>query len=166
MKPMRFLLLLSCSAAFLCGADLTAVRSVYVMPMTRGFDQYLANSLAAKHTFQVVTDPKLADAVFTDRLGEGFLKTLEGLTPAADTEPAEKDEEAAKSGKLSDQDSKLDNPALKSSFGRAKGTVFLVDIKSREVVWSTFDAQSGADPKQMDRKASDVVSRLMRDLKK
>ena len=58
--------------ALLCAADLAGVHNVYVMPMARGLDQYLANRLTSDHVFQVVTDPKLADAVLTDRVGESF----------------------------------------------------------------------------------------------
>ena len=39
--------------------------------MSHGLDQYLANRLTNEHVFQVVTDPKLADAVFSDRVGDG-----------------------------------------------------------------------------------------------
>jgi hypothetical protein len=53
-------------------ADLAGVHKVYVLPMARGLDQYLANRLTTEHVFQVVTDPKTADAVLTDRIGEGF----------------------------------------------------------------------------------------------
>src|ERR1022692_3229480 len=39
----RFLFLLSCSGVLLGGAELAGVHSVYVLPMSRGMDQYLAN---------------------------------------------------------------------------------------------------------------------------
>ena len=59
----RLALLFSCSAVVLCAADLASVKNVYVLKMARGLDQYLANRLTADHVFQIVTDPKLADAV-------------------------------------------------------------------------------------------------------
>jgi hypothetical protein len=191
----RLLPLFVCSGALLGAADLAGVRSVYLMPMSRALDQYLASRLTSEHVFQVVTDPKLADAIFTDKLGESFQVQLENISPTpkppepkvdATVTVADKDAKApAKSRRdrtdkpadsnaaalLADTVNKTDNPALNSTFGRGKGTVFLVDAKSRQVVWSTFDpAKLGSDNHDMDRTASDIVSRLRKaltpDLKK
>jgi hypothetical protein len=191
----RLLPLFVCSGALLGAADLAGVRSVYLMPMSRALDQYLASRLTSEHVLQVVTDPKLADAIFTDKLGESFQLQLENISPTpkppepkvdATVTVADKDAKApAKSRRdrtdksadsnaaalLADTVNKTDNPALNSTFGRGKGTVFLVDAKSRQVVWSTFDpAKLGSDNHDMDRTASDIVSRLRKaltpDLKK
>ena len=59
---------------------------------------------------------------------------------------------------------RLDNPALASTFGRGKGNVFLVDAKSRQVVWSTFDPSKGTLNHDLDHTASDIVTRLKKDL--
>ena len=59
---------------------------------------------------------------------------------------------------------KLSNPSLSSGFGRAKGTVFLVDAKSHQVVWSVFDPPKGTTNNDLDRTASDIVSRIKKDL--
>src|SRR6266498_3415335 len=56
MKRLAFLF--SCSAALACAADLSNVHNVYLLKMTKGLDQYLANRLTGDHVFQVVTDPK------------------------------------------------------------------------------------------------------------
>jgi hypothetical protein len=172
MKPMkRLLLLLSCSAALLCGADLGSVHSVYVMPMARGLDQHLANRLTNGQVFQVVADPKLADAIFTERIGEAFLNTLDEIAPLPKPEdqekPAAKEEPKDDSGNpmLADMSTKIADPALSSTFGRGKGPVFLVEAKSRRVVWSTFEVPRNQNPKELDRAASDIVRRLKRDLK-
>jgi hypothetical protein len=192
----RLLPLFVCSGALLGAADLAGVRSVYLMPMSRALDQYLANRLTSEHVFQVVTDPKLADAIFTDKLGESFQFQLEAISPTPkppepkvdatvdvaadkDAKPAAKSKRdrtdkpagASAASLLADSVNKTDNPALNSTFGRGKGTVFLVDAKSRQVVWSTFDpAKLGSDNHDMDRTASDIVSRLRKaltpDLKK
>src|SRR5690349_2092637 len=77
----RLLLLVCCSAALAGAADLAGVRNVYLLPMARGFDQFLANRLANEHIFQIVTDPKLADAFLTDRIGESFQEQIENLLP-------------------------------------------------------------------------------------
>lgn len=167
MKTMkRLLLLLTCSGALLYGADLSGVQSVYVMPMARGLDQYLANQLTNSGVFRVVADPKLADAVFTANIGEELRFKLEEIAPneAPDPEPvAASDEEDAAKDKPAET---LDNPAAASTFGRPKGTVFLVDAKSRQVLWSTFQLPRNSGAKQLDRTAMDIVSRLKRDLKR
>jgi hypothetical protein len=161
----RPFLLLSCSGALLLGANLPAVRSVYVMPMSQGMDQFLANRLAGQHVFQVVSDPKLADAVLTDRIGPALNTSLEEI--AATAKPAAAEDKDAKDAKKEPAAmNKLDNPSLASTFGRGKGTFFLVAAKSREVLWSTFEVPKNSTAGELDRTASDIVSRLMRDLKK
>ena len=99
MKRLAFLF--SCSAALACAADLATVHTVYLLKMSKGLDQYLANRLTGEHVFQVVTDPKFADAVFTDQIGEGFQTKLEELFPSPEPprsrprKPKPEDEEAA-----------------------------------------------------------------------
>lgn len=182
----RLLFLLSCSAALLCGAGLSDVHTVYLMPMAHGLDQYLINRLTSEHVLQVVVDPKLADAVLTDHLGESFKAKLEEFfpTPAPPApeksekagkekaDKADKSEKAGKAEKAPDDASALvsgmtgnqSNPAASSTFGRAKGTVFLVDAKSRLLVWSTYELPKSFSSKDLDRTASDIVSRLKSDL--
>ena len=166
----RLVLLFSCSAALACAADLASVHTVYLLKMAKGLDQFLANRLTSDHVFQIVTDPKLADAVFTDQIGEGFQMKLEEFFPAPESEkpapPAkpEKTADEAANPLMGDTVNKLSSPASNSSFGRAKGTVFLVDAKSRQVVWSVYQPAKGGTPKEMDRTANDIVSRIKRDL--
>ena len=168
----RLVLLLSCSAALACGADLANVHTVYVLKMSKGMDQYLANRLTNDHVFQVVTDPKLADAVLTDRIGESFQAKLEELFPSPEPEqPAkekekEEDANAKPGGLLAEPMNKLASPAANSSFGQAPGTIFLVDARSRQVVWSAYDVPKDGSSRQLDRTASDIVSRIKHDLKK
>jgi len=161
MKAMkRLILLLSCCGALLSGANLPGVRTVYVMPMSQGMDQFLANRLAGEHAFQVVSDVKLADAVLTDRLGASLNASLEEAAP----KPAVAEEKDDNKGPIIKNT--LDNPSLSATFGRGKGTFFLVDAKSRQVIWSTFEVPRNSTAEQLDRTASDIVSRLMHDLKK
>ncbi len=176
----RFFLLLAVSGAVLAGAEPPDVQSVYVLPMSRGLDQYLANRLTNSHLFQVVTDPKLAQAVFTDRIGEEFEAQLEDITKppkpsqpakdskeAKDTKPETKKESAQSQDATASALDALGNIAQPvSAFGRGKGTVFLVDAKSRQVLWSTFRPPKSSSSTDLDRTASDIVSRLTRDLKK
>ncbi|MCX6628076.1 MAG: hypothetical protein NTW28_10660 [Candidatus Solibacter sp.] len=168
----RLALLFSCSAALLCPADLANVHTVYLLKMAKGLDQFLANRLTSDHVFQIVTDPKLADTVFTDQIGEGFQMKLEELFPTPESAkpappPPPKPEKTGEEANplLGDTVNKLSNPSMNSSFGRATGTVFLVDAKSRQLVWSVYQPPKGGTAKDMDRTATDIVNRIKRDLK-
>lgn len=200
------MLLFACSGALACAADLSTARTVYVLSMSRGLDQYLINRLTSEHVFQVVTDPKLADVIFTDHVGESFQAQLELISPTPVPEAEQQANKADKAGKTdktdkagktdkvdkagktdkagksdkADKDSDdsaqtdnplfakpvntLVNPGLTSTFGRNKGTLFLVDAKSREVVWSVYDPPKTFSGKEMDHTASDIVNRLKKDL--
>ena len=144
--------------------------------MSHGLDQYLVNRLTNEHVFLVVTDPKRADACFQDRVGDSLRDQLESIAPtpapakaeepkkAEDLQKTDKDQpEPQKSVLVTETANKLSAP--QSNFGRAKGTVFLVDSKSRQVLWSVFDEPKDSSSRQLDRTASDIVSRLKRDLK-
>jgi hypothetical protein len=171
--PLLLCLLLLCLLVLcpllLSGAELSDVHTVYVLRMSKGLDQYLANRLTADKVFQIVTDPKLADAVFTDQIGEGFEAKLEELFPPPESEkPAppkkDEDEEAPPPNKLMTETvNKLAAPT--SSFGRSHGTVFLVGAKSRQVIWSAYEPAKGGASKDLDRTANDIVSRIRKDLK-
>jgi hypothetical protein len=168
----RLSILLACSAALLCGAELSGVRAVYVMPMSHGVDQFLVNRLTNSGLFQVVADPKRADAIFTDRIGESFRLALEEISPtpkppAADAEKdakTEKGDKAGKDDKKAKSEEERGNPALNSTFGRGKGTFFLVNAKSRQVAWSTFEPSVGTNAKELDRMAIEIVTRLKKDM--
>jgi hypothetical protein len=169
----RFFLLLSVASLMLFGAELGRVHSVYVLPMSRGLDQYLANRLTNEHLFQVVTDPKRADAIFTDRIGESFEEKLTDILPSpepvakpAPPPPADEPDDQPKGRTLPTETvNKLTNPSTSGTFGRAKGTIFLVDPKSHEVLWSAYQPPKNTSTTEMDRTASDIVSRLKRALK-
>ncbi len=180
----RLALLLSCLAALASGAELSDVHTVYVLKMSKGLDQYLANRLTNEHVFQIVTDPKLADAVLTEHIGDSFEAKLDELFPPPEIEKPEKAEKAEKPEKpekpakpakkkddeananplLSDTVNKLANPASNSSFGRAAGTLFLVIPKSHQVVWSAFQMPKDSSSKEMDRLATELVGRIKKDL--
>ena len=85
---MKSAALLLCSivlgTACLCpAADLSSVHTVYLLPMANSLDQYLAHRITASGVLQVVVDPKKADVLFTDRLGEAFQERLKAFAPAA-----------------------------------------------------------------------------------
>ncbi len=176
MKPMkRLLFLLLSSGALACAGDLSSAKTVYVLSMPRGMDQFLANRLTNGHVFQVVTDPKRADVFLSDRVGEALQAQLDAIFPPpepAKPEKEDKDEEKNPASSSSPGSmfgptvNKLSNPSLSSTFTRNKGTIFLVDAQSREVLWSVYDPPKGFNSKELDRTANDIVSRLKKDLKK
>jgi hypothetical protein len=165
MNSTKLVLLLLVCAALLSGADLAGVHTVYLLPMANGLDQYLANALTTGHVFVIVTDPKLADAVFTDRIGAALQENLDVMLAPPPPEPkADKDDSKTPKGSLVEPANKLENPSLTSSVGRSKGTVFLVGAKSRQVIWSTYELPKVNTSKESDRIASAIVSRLKKDM--
>jgi hypothetical protein len=139
-------------ASLALGANVTSVKAVYVLPMAGGLDQYLVNRLTGDHVFVVVTDPNRADAIFTDQLGEVFERKLTDLYPPP---------EAA--GNEEKDDNKPQPHA--SSFGRGKGTIFLVDLKSRTVIWSGYEKRTGTKPAVLDRTAERIVQQIKKQQK-
>ena len=136
------------SALLSYGADSSGVQTVYLLPMANGLDQYVANRLAASGVFHVTTDPKKADAIFTDKLGEAFEQRLDTLL----LPPVEK----------SSKESKAEERAAPrvSSFSRSKGTVFLVDAATRAILWSVYEPPKNTTPAELDRTAQRIVGAL------
>ncbi len=135
-------------ACLLPAAELGNVRTVYLLPMANGFDQHLAHHLADAGVFQVVVDPRKADAVFTDKLGEGLQTRLNEML----AEPGAKKEGSAKEAAW--------EPATFQPLGHGKGNLFLVEMAGRTVVWSVFEPPRDTTAKELDRAAKRVVSRL------
>ena len=142
----RFLVCALLSAALAAAAGLSEAQSVYLLPMAGGLDQYLANRLNG--VFRVVTDPKLADTVMTDQLGASFEQKLVELYPPADAAP--KDDEKANEERA--------RPV--SSFSRGKGTIFLVDLKSRAVIWSGYQKRTTTMPDEMHKIAGRIADQI------
>ena len=111
--------------AALASAQYAGPKTVYILPMAAGLDQYIAQWLTRDHAMQVVADPKVADVVMTDRLGEAFEQKLARIHPTAE-----------KKSDSSDSGNNLPN-TFRSSKGR--GTIFIVDAKSRQVLWSEYE---------------------------
>jgi hypothetical protein len=134
--------------------NLADVKAVYFLPMGAGLDQYLAIRMTEKQIFRVVTDPNLADAIFTDRIGEGLEDRLAELypqdQPKKDVEATEKDA----------NDWATQKPVRSASFSRGKGTIFLVDRKSRDVVWSLYAPPKSTRPEDLNRNASSIAKKI------
>jgi hypothetical protein len=153
--------------ALAAGQDISTIHAVYLLPMSQGLDQYLANRLTNDRVFQVVTDPKLADAIFTDKVGKAFEDQVAEWKPKPEPESHTTGQNADDQSRssLADLISQSPSPASTSSFGRSKGMVFLVNPKSHQVLWSVYQLPKDSTSGHLDRTASDIVSRLKRDLK-
>jgi hypothetical protein len=55
-------------------------------------------------------------------------------------------------------------PQHYSTLGVTKGTLFLVDPKTHQVLWSIFDPSKGSASRDLDRTAAEIVNRLKKDL--
>jgi hypothetical protein len=145
--------------------ELLAVKNVYILPMGNGFDQFLANAVSRKGVLQVVADPAKADVIFTDRLGKGFEKAMAELYP----EP--KAVEAVKPAKEEEEEDKpaafdVKNLAVErqSTFGRGKGTYFLVNRATKNVIWSVYEKPAARRPDDLADSAWDVAGALAKAL--
>jgi hypothetical protein len=132
-------------------AQVFGVKTVYVLPMAGGLDQFLALQLTSAGVLQVVTDPKKADAILTDGIGARLEESLTELYGA----PVNKD----KSDKDKSGSSDTAHPTMQP-LSRNRGLVFLVNRTSRDVLWSTFEQPKGTQPDEMKHAAEKIVERL------
>jgi hypothetical protein len=148
-----------------CAASLGEVHTVYLFPMAKGLDQYLANRLTQDHIFKVVTDPTAADAILTDKLGPSFEYALLHVRPELKPPPPPKKETEKKDDDSAKKDEpKKDDAPITSTFGAANGTVFLVDAKTRQVIWSTLEQPKHSGTKDVVKTATRIVKRLELDI--
>ena len=145
----------------LLAAELKDVKSVYLYPMSSGLDQHLANRLTKDHVFRVVADPKLADAVFTDQLGKQFEYRVDHIkrdTPAAAASAVQ----AAAGQNLGTV--AAESEPHSSSFSAGKGTIFLVDTKSRQVVWSDYNRPKNNSSHELEKTAKRLAMDITKTL--
>lgn len=161
------LILLSCLSMGASAAELSGSHSVYLLPMSNGLDQFIANQLAAVKNFSVVTDAKKADLIFTDRIGPALEDRMNELfpppappKPAADSKKEKDTDKDSQSAGLGDTANQLEAPGSMSVLARSKGNIFLVDVKSRNVLWSTFQQSGGSAPEELNRTAMKIVQQL------
>ena len=135
-------------------AQVFGVKTVYVLPMAGGLDQYLALRLTSEGVLQVVTDPQKADAILTDGIGARLEQSLTELYGA----PVDKDKAPkTKSDKAGSDD--FSHPAMQP-LSRSRGVVFLVNRTSRDVLWSTFEQPKSTQPDELRHVAEKIVDRL------
>jgi hypothetical protein len=151
-------IMLAATAAFAgVNPQLHEVKRVYILAMSASLDQFLASQLAKAGVFEVVTDPKKADAIITDRVGEPFENKLDELYPPppppkpADAKPAA---DAAKSDSTKGDSAKADSDkgdstksdSAKSDSAKGDGKVV---VKGDPL--SGVDLSGGARPSTMGR---------------
>jgi hypothetical protein len=140
-------------AAFLCAPLIAAnptlsprFRTVYILEMANGLDQHLANRFTAGRAMWVVLEPGAADAVLTESLDDSFwLWLARNYTPPAQAQPGG-------SGSASRREPSV-NP-------RHPGMVFLVDPRTRVVLWSTWEKPKNSSPAELENSASRIASQL------
>jgi len=138
-------------------AGLDDVKTVYLLPMSNGLDQYLAAQLTSGSVLQVVTDPQKADAVLTDHLGQSFEDTLADLysnKPAPSEKLADKTEDTGATYARSGMQGQ-----------RGRGNVFLVNRRTRDVLWSFYESPGDRTPNGMRRTASKISGKLAQSIK-
>ena len=131
--------------AALASAQYAGPKTVYILPMSAGLDQYIAQSLTKDHVMQVVADPKTAEVVMTDSLGQAFEQRMKEILPAEN------------------KDKKSDESSSHNAFRttRPRGTIFLVDAKSRHVLWSDYQKppRSNSD-RDLNRTAEQIAKKI------
>ncbi len=152
---MKWFSILAASAAlaFPASPELAGIKTVYMLPMSAGLDQYLAVRLTASNLFQVVTDPQKADAVFTDRIGASLEESMHELF---DLKP--QDQDKSKNG---DDGFK---PTM-APLSRGKGSIFLVSRTSRAIVWSIYALPKSQQAGDMNDLARYIAEHLAKDRK-
>jgi hypothetical protein len=140
---------------------LKEVNTVYLLPMSNSLDQYLATTLTEQGVLQVVTDPHKADAILTDKIGEAFEQKMNELFP-----PPKAKEETSEAASSQSNDDAWAQPAQRlGSFSRGRGTLFLVDRQTGNVLWSTYQPVRSSRPEDVSRRANEITHRLKKDRK-
>ncbi len=136
--------------------ELMEVKTVYLLPMTYSLDQFLAIRLTKGGVLQVVTDPNLADAILSEHIGTGLEEQLKSLYGEKKTDSADKDK---------DKDKTLVRADPMAGGTRSKGAVFLVDRKTRNVIWSDYVRPKNAQPDELNHVADKIAGQLEKDKK-
>jgi hypothetical protein len=146
----RLLAQMVLTIAFTAAMEGAGLQTIYVLPMSGGLDLYVAEWLARGKTVHVTTNAKSADAILTDRLGEAFEHKLDQILAKDDDE---------------DDDQANGSNAERYSPARNRGTVFLVDAKTRRVLWSDYEkppAYRSAD--KLNHEAEKIAKKLATNL--
>lgn len=150
----QFLFTLIVASGAWAESSLATAKNVYLTPMSGGLDQYLALHLTKESVLQVVTDSVKADVVFTDRVGEDFKQTL------AELEGKNQPQEPLKAGEAPP----FNRPSMRP-LSKARGTIFLVDRKTGDVLWSTLEQPKSTSVDDLNGAAKHIAGDLKKALK-
>lgn len=139
-------------------ARLLEIKTVYLLKMARGLHQYLAHQLTNGQVLVVATDPLRADAILTDRVGKEFEEEMEKIYPAREDPNAEAESTAGSPGEVKG-DRQPD-----STWGRGRGTVFLVDRPTRNILWAHYAPSASSRSQDMESAAKKIAGKLRDDL--
>jgi hypothetical protein len=122
--------------------------TVYILEMSNGLDQHLANRLTGERVLWVVLEPLRADAILTESLDQPFWTWL------ARTYPSPPGASAPPGGHGS--------PARRDplSNSRQPGMVFLVDPRAKVVLWSAWERPRGPSPDELEHSAERITNHL------
>ena len=127
------------------------------------YEQILNDLQSAGNAGEFYT-PRAVTAFMTDRIDAPFLAAMDELFPkpedAAKAPAPEASEAAADGGTGIHVDARPKNRPL----GRPHGTLFLVDVHTREVLWSTYLDEADRNPNKLHKQARNVVERLRKHL--
>lgn len=112
--------------------------------MANALDQHLASRLTSNRVMWVVLQPWNADAVITDSLDDDFWNWLEQTYPPTGNA----------------QHSQTGPQAYGYSSGRHSGTIFLIDPRSRLVLWSIYELPRNSSPAELERSATRITAQL------
>jgi hypothetical protein len=132
--------------------ELLEVKTVYLLPMTYSLDQFLAIRLTKGGILQVVTDPNLADAILSEHIGTSLDEQMKSLYGEKKTDSADKDKATSFGGPM-------------AGGTRSKGAVFLVDRKTRNVIWSDYVRPKNSQPDELNHTADKIAGQLEKDKK-
>ena len=133
-------------------AQLREAQPVYFWPMQHAFDQYLAEAVNGADALTVTFDPKLATSIMTERIDATFLEAIEELFPKEEAEKVEEDDSIEGDFQVARNRNRPQ--------ARPRGTLFLVDVQTRRVIWSTYLGELEPDPKNLHKEALRVVEEI------
>jgi hypothetical protein len=138
--------------------EVAAVKSVYILPMSNSLDQFLAIRLTAGNVVQVVTDPKKADAILSDRIGAALDSKLDDLyVPKPPPPPKDSKNDMDLAG---DPAKPIAQPGSHS-----RGAIFLIDRQTRNVIWSLYVLPKNTSPNELNHVAEKIAVKLSKDMK-
>jgi hypothetical protein len=143
------------TAALLCAPVIAAdarlsprFHTVYILEMSNGLDQHLANRLTGERVLWVVLEPSHADAILTESLDESFWTWL------AKTYPPPPGTVLPPGGHGSA------SRRMPLSNSRHPGMVFLVDPRAKVVLWSAWDQPRSPTPDDLEHSAERITNHL------